>query len=82
MFKYGTTDTFSHNGLTIAVSRDEHSAPGIAYFSAHWALTGNSATGYARSVRLDRWSDGKWRAPGQTVGHKRPHDAAIAWLEA
>jgi hypothetical protein len=63
---------------------------GLAHFQATWtpddpSMIPGSATGYARTVRIEKLKDGLWYAmpfcgPKDT-GYETPYKAAEAWLE-
>lgn len=53
---------------------------GALLLRAWWPETMVSATGAARSVAVERWSDGGWRAAGMREPQGTADDAARAWL--
>jgi len=73
-----TDEWTSTDGWTFTLTGDEHAEPGVRYGQVEWAETGMPLAG---PVKIERHSDGGWRALplADKVGYQHPHDALEAY---
>ena len=72
------TDEWTTGKWTFTLTGDEHAEPGVRYGQVTWTETGMPLAG---PVKIERHSDGGWRALplADKVGYQHPHDALAAY---